>query len=70
MLGFGRGQKLKSQSLHPILAKEQNVFQAREMNSAFNFVPLAFCLNDGHANSAKGCGPNRGMNGENRDFCL
>lgn len=36
---------MRSQSLHPILAKEQDVFQAREMNSAFNFISVAFCLN-------------------------
>lgn len=66
LVGFGRGQTLRAGSLHPILAKEQ----AKVINSAFNFVSVAFCLNDGHANSAKECGLNRGVNRENGDFCL
>lgn len=53
----------------PYAGKKQGVLQARGMNSAFNVVSLACRLNDGHGNSAEGCGLNRGMNRENRDFC-
>lgn len=54
----------------PYAGREQGVLQARVMNFAFNVVSLACCLNDGHGNGAEGCGLNRGLNGENRDFCL
>lgn len=68
LVRFGRGHE--GRSLCSVLAKGQDLFQARVMNSAFNFVSVAFCLNDGHENSAEGCGLNPGMNRENRDFCL
>lgn len=58
--GFGRGQWLRDRSLHPTLAREQDVLEARTMGFAFNVVSVAFCLNDGPGNSAEWCGLNRG----------